>query len=118
MSSVSRFLANAGSIFETARSAAAGGLTPSDMTIAIGRNGHISMISGSEWSLETLAVERDAAMVYRVTRQNGQVRVEGRSGLEKCVLEGNKPAAAARTLLTDSVRYMLVDAARALPAPL
>jgi hypothetical protein len=57
------------------------------MTILIGRDGGIQMCADSDWPLDSLMLERAARTGYRVSTRRGSVRVEGREGLRRCVLE-------------------------------
>jgi hypothetical protein len=68
------------------------------MTILIGPNG-IRMIADSDWPLESLLWEHGAQTGYRVTGSGGAVRVEGREGSRRCVLESSSHAHTARLLL-------------------
>jgi len=94
MISVSRFAEHAQQIFDAAESAG----ECSDMTILVGRDG-IRMISDSDWPLESLIWHHGADAAYRVIGRGGAVRVEGREGSKRCVLESSSPAATARLLL-------------------
>ena len=87
-----------------AQSAASGGETCSRVTILIGQDNGIHMIAASDgadwdWPLDSLATERGARAAYRITNQNGSVRVEGREGSRRCVMETTSPARTARLLL-------------------
>ena len=68
------------------------------MTILIGQNG-IRMIADSDWPLESLLWHHGAHTAYRVTEAGGSVRVEGREGSRRCVLESSSHARTARLLL-------------------
>jgi hypothetical protein len=95
MQLVSRFAEDAQNILEAAES---GGAT-SDMTILLGPNG-IHMIADSDWPLDSLLQHHGAQTAYRVSRNNGSVRVEGREGCSRrCVLETVDHAKTARMLL-------------------
>lgn len=63
----------------------------SEMTVLIGNDGGIQLCVGSDWPLESLVRERGARSGYRVTAKGGRVRVEGREGLQTCVLESRRP---------------------------
>ena len=69
------------------------------MTILIGQEGAIHMIADSDWSLDSLAQHHGARTAYRVSENTGSIRVEGREGLRKCVMESVRPAQVARFLL-------------------
>ena len=49
------------------------------------------MISDSDWPLDSLLREHGAASAYRVSGNRGAVRVEGREGTRRCVLESVNP---------------------------
>lgn len=91
------FLANAGQLLESARAAggaegtggAQGGMP---LAILIGQDGSIRAVSGSDWPLESLAREHGARMAYRISRSGRTVRVEGRHGMRRCLLEAEAPA--------------------------
>ena len=91
---MSRFAEDAESILKAAESAG----SCSDMTILIGQNG-IRMIADSDWPLESLLWHHGANTAYRVTGSDGTVRVEGREGSRRCVLESASHAKTARLLL-------------------
>lgn len=69
-----------------------------EMTVLIGHDGSI-LCADSDWPLDSLARERGARAAYRVTRRGAVVRVEGREGMQTCVLESRGQAEAARELL-------------------
>jgi hypothetical protein len=56
-------------------------------------------MDASGWALPSLQAHLGARAVYRVTRNSGQVRVEGRSGGRSCLLESERAAVTARHLL-------------------
>jgi hypothetical protein len=93
---MSLFLDNARRIFETAASAPA---PAAEMSILIDSRGAIEMVADSDWPLDSLCRERGAAMGYRVTSRGGSVRLEGRSGLQACLIEQPHPARTAERLL-------------------
>ncbi len=90
-------------IFDTALAAQCGeenGGENGEVTILIGQDNEICMIADSDWPLDSLVRERGAKSAYRVTGSpNGSVRVEGREGLRRCVMETSSPARTARLLL-------------------
>jgi len=57
------------------------------------------MLEAAGWALAGLVAEHGAKTAYRVTRERGQVWLEGRSGGDTCLLRTETPAAAARHLL-------------------
>jgi hypothetical protein len=97
---VSLFAEHMQQLLDAAQSAASRGETASEMTILIGQDDGICMIADSDWPLESLALDRGAKSAYRVTGDSfGTVRVEGREGLRRCVMETASPAQTARLLL-------------------
>ena len=72
-------------VLETALSGAAAGLEPT--AICITPTGDIRIIAAScGWALPALAGHHGAETVYRVEQRAGQVRVEGWSRGESCIL--------------------------------
>ncbi len=109
---VSRFFEQAASLLEAAETAAESGQPTSDWTIVVAREGGIRMLAGgSDWSLEALEQEHAARMVYRICRQRGAIRVEGRAGARTCLFQAAKPNGAARILPADEKRYTLITPA-------
>ena len=84
---MSRFAEQAQQLLDAASAASARGEACPEMTILIGSGGGIEMIANSDWPLDSLMLERGARAVYRVTDGRGVVRVEGRDGSRRCVLE-------------------------------
>src|SRR5579871_1217672 len=89
---VTRFTEQAQNILEAAETATAHGQTCSEMTVLIGADGGIRLVAGSDWPLDSLACHHGAKTAYRVSERSGSVRVEGREGSRRCVLESAKPA--------------------------
>lgn len=86
-------------IFDTAVAANPDGAAE-EVTILIGHDDAISMIADSDWPLDSLVRERGAKAAYRVTgAHGGAIRVEGREGYRRCVMETASPAHTARLLL-------------------
>ena len=86
-------LANqAQNLLDTALAALARGESCQEMTVLIGRDGEIQLCAGSDWPLDSLMLDRGARTGYRVSPRRGSVRVEGREGLRRCVLETALPA--------------------------
>lgn len=92
---VSRFAQQAQQLLDTAES----GESCSEMTILIGADGALRLCADSDWPLDSLAAEHGARTAYRISHRNGSVRVEGREGSRRCVLESNTPARTARLML-------------------
>ncbi len=68
------------------------------MTILLGGDG-IRMIADSDWPLDSLLWRHGAKTAYRVSEHGGRIRVEGREGATRCVLESARPQTVARMLL-------------------
>jgi hypothetical protein len=83
---VSRFLEDAGQIFETA-SAASSEDAPANMAILIDAAGALRIVDAAGWRPDTLQAHYGARTVYQVTRTAGSVKVAGRSGSQTCTLE-------------------------------
>jgi hypothetical protein len=96
---VSLFAEHVQQLLDAAQSVASEGETCSAMTILIGQDHGIHMISDSDWPLDSLAADRGARAAYRITGLGGCVRVEGREGPRHCVMETTHPARTARFLL-------------------
>ncbi len=92
---MSSFAEHAERILEAAEAAG----SCSDMTILLGQNG-IRMIADSDWPLESLLWHHGAHTAYRVSERQGQVRVEGREGSRRCLLESRSHFQTAQMLLT------------------
>ncbi|MEX2261378.1 MAG: hypothetical protein WD696_05470 [Bryobacteraceae bacterium] len=101
------FLKRAEQIFESAGAASHWGQPEADVTILLTAGGGIHMIAGSDWPLEVLRAENGATSAYRVTRNSGRVRVEGRSSLQSCLLEAEAPSRGIRSLLPARPPYYL-----------
>jgi len=124
---MSKFVENATRILEAAESAMQSGETPSALTFLIRPEGTLEMLADSDTPLDTLQMERGAAMIYRINQRNGRVRVEGRSGSNTCVFESEQPhAAVQRTLqrrdelpvqITDASSTAVLPRARTWPPP-
>jgi len=71
------------------------------MTILLGPNG-MRLIADSDWPLDSLLWHHGAETAYRVTGRRGSIRVEGREGSKRCLLESKSPSQAARALLGGS----------------
>jgi len=93
---VSRFLEHASEIFDAATAAE----EPAALTILIHPSGQIRIVDGAERPLDSLQLEHGARTAYRVTRDSGRVRVEGRGVARRCLLESepSRKLAAAKSL--------------------
>ena len=105
---MSRFVENAERILEVAESAGAAGYAVPEWTILFTPRGGIQMVADSDWPLESLQADRGARMAFRVSRQRGKVRVEGRAGARTCLFEAGKPNGAARLLPAAVAAYPLL----------
>jgi len=59
------------------------------MTVLIGQDGRIQMCADSDWPLDSLMLDRGARTGFRISPRRGSVRVEGREGSRRCMLEGS-----------------------------
>ena len=84
---VQRFTEQAQSLMDAALAALERGECCQEMTVLIGREGGIQMCADSDWPLDSLMLDRGARTGYRVSPRRGSVRVEGREGLRRCVLD-------------------------------
>jgi hypothetical protein len=116
MGFVSQFVENAARIFEAAENAALSGQSLSDMTILISQSGGIRMVADSDWPLDSLQAWHGAQMAYRVSQQEGMVRVHGRAGAQTCSFETARPERAVRLLLGSQPQYEVIPAPRLLTA--
>lgn len=60
-------------------------------TVLITHAGQTQMLAANDWPLESLLLERGAAMAFRVQQQVSAVVVEGRSLSARCRLEAARP---------------------------
>jgi len=86
---VTPFLRRAEEILDVASEA--GNDADQETAILIDRQGGIRMLDPTGWSLTGLMAEFGAAVVYRVKRARGAVRVEGWDGFQRCEIQ--RPAA-------------------------
>jgi hypothetical protein len=92
---VNRFAEHAQSLLDAALAALERGEACQEMTVLIGRDGALQMCAGSDWPLDSLMLDRGARTGYRVSPRRGSVRVEGREGSRRCLLEGSTALRAA-----------------------
>jgi hypothetical protein len=85
---VNGFAEQAQNLMDAALEALNRGESCQEMTVLIGRDGGIQMYADSDWPLDSLMLDRGARTGYRVSPRRGSVRVEGREGLRRCLLEG------------------------------
>jgi hypothetical protein len=86
-----QFAEQAQSLLDAALIAIERGESCQEMTVLIGRDGGIQMCADSDWPLDSLMLDRGARTGYRVSPRRGSVRVEGREGLRRCLLEAALP---------------------------
>jgi hypothetical protein len=84
-----QFAEQAQNLMDAALEALNRGESCQEMTVLISRDGGIQMCADSDWPLDSLMLDRGARTGYRVSPRRGSVRVEGREGLRRCVLEGS-----------------------------
>ena len=75
------------SLMDAALAALERGESCQDMTVLIGQDGRIQICADSDWPLDSLMLDRGARTGYRVSPRRSSVKVEGREGLRRCVLE-------------------------------
>jgi hypothetical protein len=106
---VGAFWADAENLFETARQASRSGSPDCDWAILIVPQVEIHMQDATGWALPSLQIQQGARTAYRVTREGGRVRLEGRHGSETCLLGCESPAVAARHLLGTQFPFSRTD---------
>jgi len=89
---VNEFAEQAQNLLDAALAALNRGESCQEMTVLIARDGAIQMCTDSDWPLDSLMLDRGARTGYRVSPRRGSVRVEGREGLRRCVLEAALPS--------------------------
>jgi len=87
---VTRFAQHASELLDAAKSAVARGEACSDVTILIGQDSAIHMLSDCDWALDSLALHHGAKSVYRVSIKDGTAQVEGREDGSTCVMRSEK----------------------------
>ena len=92
---MSRFLQDAVGIFDAAIRAAGEDALP-DMAILIDSLGGIRVMDAAGWHPESLRQHYGARSVFQITRMAGAVRVTGRSGAQRCLLETTPASAGSR----------------------
>ena len=107
------FLDNARNILDAAENVYFLNGSVEETTILIAPEGSIRVVSGSDWSPESLRVH-GARMAYRVSQRDGRVHLEGRTGSRTCLFEAEKPDGAAGLLLANTRHYDLAPAPRLL----
>jgi hypothetical protein len=75
-------------------------------TFMIGPEGGIEMVRGADEPLDTFLLSRGARAAWRVRRERGVIRVEGRMGRERCLIEQPFPGdGSPQSLLSKSRMY-------------
>jgi len=108
---VSRFLEHASQIFEAAVSSPDS--ASADLTILIQQHGQIHILYSDSSPLDALQASRGCRSAFRVTRETGRTRVEGRQGDRRCVVEERTPqisASDALGLFRDQPLYSVAPA--------
>ncbi len=105
------FWQDAEGLFQTARQGDQAGSEDCDWAILIGHQGEIRMLAADGWSWAGLLADHEAVTTYRITRERGQVRVEGQSGAQSCRFEYASPAKQAHDLLDSLLARSLKQAA-------
>jgi hypothetical protein len=103
---VSTFLKHAEEIFRTARE---GGPDDCEMSILVSRNGSNHILSGADWELEPLRIDRGARAAYRISRRDGGVRLEARSADESCLFEARPRARLMPAMAPDFPQYLTIQ---------
>ena len=67
------------------------------------------MMDATGWALDGLAAEHGAQTIYRVTRERGDIRLEGRAGSRTCLLRSESPAATAGHLLASTPSAIMIS---------
>ncbi len=105
MGFVDALLNNARKLLATATDSVECGLGSGDWTVFIGPEGGLQMIAGAEAGLASLEWSHGARSAWQVRRCGDRVRVEGRSGRERCLLEAPAGDGAARRLCNNTRMY-------------
>jgi hypothetical protein len=103
MGTVSRFLATAADLLDAAVAARQAQSpqeqsAPAGLTVLVDHGGGLTLLTGNDWPLASLARERGAREAYRVHQRADQLFVEGRAGAKACLLSAASPDSAARAL--------------------
>ena len=104
---MSIFWDNAQKLLHAAVDAATAGGHTESMTVVVGIEGGIHLLSNNDWPLDRVAADRGAAMVYRVTNARGSIDVVGQNGPDRCHLTTQAPAKLFESILRDHPRYLI-----------
>jgi len=85
MGCVTQFLRRAEEILDVA--SAERQCQEQETAIVIDRQGGMRMLDPTGWSMPGLLAEFGAAVVYRVKKSRGAIRVEGWDGMQRCELQ-------------------------------
>ena len=99
------FFTDAEHLLEVARAAA--DEYPAETLVLRHRDGSVRISNASGLPNSAVWDSSGAAAVYRITRDSGCVRVEGKSGLRSCLLEARQPSSSlpgSATHLEDRLR--------------
>ena len=108
---VQSLIENARRILDTAVEAEQSGQGTADWTFFVGPEGGLEIIAGAETPLDSLTWSRGARMAWQLRHAGDGICVEGRSPFERCRLETDAPARAARILLGSGPLYQFANAA-------
>jgi hypothetical protein len=94
---VSAFLDNARQILDAAVNGFRPGTAP--LTILVGWDGTIRLLSESDWPLDSLGEHCGTQMAYRVLTAHGRVQVEGKTINKHCLIEAESSRKLASRLI-------------------
>jgi hypothetical protein len=107
-----QFAEQAQSLLDAALTALERGESCQEMTVLIGRDGGIQLCTDSDWPLDSLMLDRGSRTGYRVSPRRGWVRVEGREGLRRCVLEGDTQKPFCRSISVSNLATIRIEPGR------
>lgn len=109
------FLNFAQEIFDTAR--AEHHPETADFALLILPDGGLHMIMEGAFALDSAAAQWGARAAYRVTRTEAGVRVEGKRGIQSCVLSEERGCEFRKALLRDQPFYRMTSPLLNSPGP-
>jgi len=74
-------------LFEAAETAAQLGEAAPEWTVLLTPEGAVTIMTEPGWSLDAIAGERGAEAAFRISRGREAIRVEGRAGRRRCLIE-------------------------------
>lgn len=92
-------------LLEAMQSGAEAGMAVNDWVVFVGPEGGYQLIAGYEGSLDSLAWEHGAKRMWRLTRQDSELLVDGKQGLQSCQLRSPAPRRSVRELVAHSAVY-------------